>query len=113
MVVIHGYWCSFHDIYHTHARTILLVAVSSHWLCYGMQLANDSVVVLNIYRMDSQVYDIALWWNQGLSKVSFTFLGDGAWGIPIRWDMAYNRLHRWQKRTQNIPILIRVFHLTK
>ena len=111
MAFVHGYWRSFYDIYHTHARTILLVAVSSHRLCYGMQLANDSVVVLNIYRMDSQVYDIALWWNQGLSKVSLTFFRDGAWGISIWWDMAYNRLHRWQKRTQDIFILIRVFQL--
>jgi hypothetical protein len=68
-------------------------------------LAHDSVVVLNIYRMGSQVYDIALWRNQGLSKVSVTFFGYGAWGVPIRWDMAYNRLHRRQKRTQNILIL--------
>jgi hypothetical protein len=107
MAVIHGYRRSFYDIYHTHARTILLVAFSSYWLRYGMQLANDSVVVLDIYRMDPQVYDIALWRNQGLSKVSFIFFRDGTWRIPIRWDMAYNRLHRWQKRTPNILILNR------
>ena len=106
MVVIYGHWCSFYDVTHIYARTVLLVAFPSHRIRYGVQLAHDSALVLNTYRMGSQVHNLAIWRDQSVSKISAALSGDGTWGVPIWRDMAYNRCHCRQERTQDILILI-------
>lgn len=106
MVVVHGAWGRIYGLADFYARTVLLVAVPSYRIRYGLQLAHDPVVVFYTYRMAPEVHHPAIWRTQAIYQISDILPGYGSWRVPLRRAVANYRLHRRQEWTQDIPFLI-------